>query len=91
MNVASTVALFLLLFGVPFLGALAGGYVAGRARRGIHAEAKNVGEVMVVRIDVDTDDAEQAVERLRDAIEGVAERMAHVDKLAVKTGADVEQ
>lgn len=63
-----------MLFGVPFLGAIAGSYLVTWKRRRMRIDAQGVGDVCVVKIDVDTADAEATLKSFEAAIERVAEK-----------------
>ncbi len=67
-----------LLFGVPFLGALAGGYLVNLKSRRMRVNAKGVGSVYTVAIDVDSADAEKAIAQLRSMVE---DTIAKIEKL----------
>jgi hypothetical protein len=78
----------LLLFGVPFLGALAGGYLVNLKSRRMRVNARGAGSVYTVAIDVDSADAEKAIGQLRSMVE---DTIAKIEKLncVAKDGAKV--
>jgi len=80
-------AFVLLLFGVPFAGALAGSFVAARARRRMSVSAKGVGDIYTVEVQADTADAEKAIAKLATSIDGVVRSMEKLNGVADKVPA----